>query len=77
MTPRTYEITFAGEAVPAIVAAFEDFDVTISPGCTTLKAELPDQAALHGAIDRLMDFGLELLTVKTVDPPLSEATEGQ
>ena len=36
---------------------------------TTLRAELPDQAALHGAIDRLMDFGLELLTVKAVDPP--------
>ena len=69
MTPRTYEITFAGEAVPAIVAAFEDFDVTICSGCTTLRAELPDQAALHGAIDRLMDFGLELLTVKALEAP--------
>jgi len=69
MTSRTYEITFAGEAIPAIVAAFEEFDVIICPGYTTLRAELPDQAALHGAIDRLMDFGLELLTVKAVDSP--------
>jgi hypothetical protein len=68
MTSRTYEITFVGEAVPAIVAAFEEFDVIICSGCTTLRAELPDQAALHGAINRLMDFGLELLTVKAVDP---------
>ena len=69
MTPRTYEITFAGEAVPAMVAAFEDLDVTICSGCTTLRAELPDQAALHGAINRLMDSGLESLTVKAVEPP--------
>jgi hypothetical protein len=68
MTSRIYEITFAGEAVPAIVAAFEEFDVTIGSGCTTLRADLPDQAALHAAINRLMDFGLELLTVRAVDP---------
>jgi hypothetical protein len=69
MTPRTYEITFAGEAVPAIAAAFDEFDVIVCPGCTTLRGELPDQAALHGTIDRLLDFGLELLTVKAVEPP--------
>ena len=52
-----------------MVAAFEDLDVTICSGCTTLRAELPDQAALHGAINRLMDSGLESLTVKAVEPP--------
>jgi hypothetical protein len=68
MSPRTYEITFAGEAVPAIVRAFEDFDVTVQPGSTLLRAELVDQAALHGALDRLMDLGLVLLQVTSVDP---------
>ncbi len=67
MTPRTYEITFAGEAVPAIVAAFEDFDVIVGAGTTTLRAELPDQAALHGTLDRLMALGLELLRLQAVD----------
>ncbi len=67
MTPRTYEITFAGEAVPAIVAAFEDFDVIVGAGTTTLRAQLPDQAALHGTLDRLMALGLELLGVQAVD----------
>ena len=28
-------MTFAGEAVPAIVGAFEDFDVTVDGGNTT------------------------------------------
>ena len=67
MTPRTYEITFAGEAVPAIVSAFEDFDVSVGAGITTLRAQLPDQAALHGTLNRLMALGLELLQVQAVD----------
>ena len=53
VTPRTYEITIAGEARPAIVEAFDDFDVTVGAGRTVLRAELPDQAALHGALDHL------------------------
>ena len=61
MACRTYEITFVGEAVPAIVDAFEDFEVIVGTGRTTLRAKQLDQAALHGAIDRLQNFGLELL----------------
>jgi hypothetical protein len=38
MTPRVYEITFAGEAVPAIVKAFEDFDVSVGSSITVLRA---------------------------------------
>ncbi len=69
MTSTTYEITFAGEAVPAIVGAFEDFDVTVDGGNTTVRAELTDQAALHGALDRVRSLGLELLQVTSVGPP--------
>jgi hypothetical protein len=67
MTPRTYEIKFAGEAVPAIINAFEDFDVVVGPGNTTLRAQLADQAALHGTLDRVRALGLELLEVRSVD----------
>lgn len=69
MTPRTYEITVAGKAVPAVVDAFEDFDVVVGTECTTLRAELPDQAALHGAIARVQALGLELLEVRPVERP--------
>jgi hypothetical protein len=64
MTLRTYEITFAGEAVPAIIGAFEDFDVQVGNGSTTLRATLIDQPALHGVIDRLQSLGLDLLEVR-------------
>ncbi len=66
----TYEITFAGEARPAIVEAFEDFDVTVGAGNTVLRAQLPDQAALYGALDRVRALGLELLAVKTAEPQI-------
>ncbi len=72
MTPRTYEITFAGEAVPTVVAAFEDFDVSVGAGTTTLRAQLPDQAALHGTLKRLMALGLELVQVQAVGDQPSE-----
>jgi hypothetical protein len=68
MTPKTYEITFAGESVPAVTDAFEEFDVIAGWGSTTLRAELPDQAALHGAIDRIRALGLELLEIRSVEP---------
>ena len=66
-TPRTYEITFAGEAVPGIVNAFKDFDVSVGDRTTTIRAQLPDQAAVHGTLNRLMALGLELLQLQAVD----------
>jgi hypothetical protein len=67
MTTRKYEITFEGEAVPAIVEAFEEFDVVVGAGQTTLRAQQFDQAALHGALDRVRALGLDLLEVRVVD----------
>jgi hypothetical protein len=71
MTIRTYEITFAGQAVPAVVDAFDDFEVTVDKTTTTVRAELVDQAALHGAIDRVRALGLELLEVRAVEEAAS------
>jgi hypothetical protein len=69
MTIRTYEITFAGQAVPAVADAFDDFEVTVDKTSTTLRGELVDQAALHGVIDRVGALGLELLQVRAVEAP--------
>jgi hypothetical protein len=69
LTIRTYEITFAGQAVPAVVDAFDEFEVTVEKTTTTLRGELADQAALHGAIDRVRSLGLELLQVRAVELP--------
>ncbi len=66
MALRTYEIIFEGEAVPAIVAAFEDFQITVGCGTTTMRREFMDQPALHGGLQRVQALGLDLLGVTTV-----------
>jgi hypothetical protein len=66
-----YELTFKGAASAALRAAFEDCDVVTNRGTTILHCALPDQAALHGILDRIRELGLELLDVRTVSSPRS------
>ena len=68
MRPHTYEITFVGQAGPALRAEFEDCEVSIGPGTTTLRAELPDQGALSGLMERITGLGLEVIDVSLVAP---------
>jgi len=65
---RTYEITFVGEAGAVVLAEFDDCEVRVSPGTTTLRRELADQGALHGLIQRIASFGLDLIDVSVVAP---------
>ena len=44
-----------------------EFEVTTADGATTLRAELPDQAALHGTLDRIQSLGLKLLELRVVE----------
>ena len=69
MRSRTYEITFAGQAGTVLRGEFDDCEVTVGPGTTTLRAELPDQSALQGLLQRINGLGLELLDVRVVAPP--------
>jgi hypothetical protein len=64
----TYEITFAGEAGAALRREFDDCEVTLGPGTTTLRAELPDQAALAGLVLRITGFRLEMIQLRRVEP---------
>jgi hypothetical protein len=66
---QTYEITFLGQAGTTLRAEFDDCEVTIGPGTTTLHAELPDQGALSGLMDRISGLGLEVIDVSLVAPP--------
>ncbi len=65
---RTYEVTFAGQAGTVLRAEFDDCEVSVGPGTTTLHLELADQGALHGLIQRIASFGLELIDVTAVAP---------
>jgi hypothetical protein len=66
---QTYEITFTGQAGPTLRAAFDDCEVTIGPGITTLRAELPDPAALAGLVQRIAGLRLEVIHLHLVAPP--------
>ena len=72
MQSRTYEITFIGQAGTTLRAAFDDCEVSVGPGTTTLRAELPDQGALQGLLQRITSLRLELVDVRIAAPPPAE-----
>lgn len=69
MQTQAYEITFMGQAGTTLRAEFDDCEVTIGPDRTTLHAELADQDALSGLMQRITGLGLELVDVHRVAPP--------
>jgi hypothetical protein len=69
MRSQTYEITFTGQAGPTLRAEFDDCQVTTGPGTTTLRAELPDQAALTRLVQRITSLRLEVIHLRLVAPP--------
>jgi hypothetical protein len=66
---QIYEVTFLGQAGATLCAEFDDCEVTIGPGTTTLHAELPDQGALTGLMERISGLGLKVIDVALVAPP--------
>jgi hypothetical protein len=66
---QTYEITFLGKAGTMLRKEFDDCEVIIGRGTTTLRAELPDRGALSGLMERINSLGLDVLDVTLVAPP--------
>ena len=67
-----YEIVVRGELSGRFASEFEGMTLKAKNGKTALVGEVIDQSHLHGLLDRLRDFGLELLRVEA----LSEREEG-
>ena len=67
--PQTYEITFLGQAGTTLRAEFEDCEVIIGRGVTTLRTELPDSGALSGLVERINGLGLDVIDVSLVASP--------
>jgi hypothetical protein len=65
-SPHRYEIVVRGRLSRRFEGAFDG--VTLEPrvGLTRLHAELADQSQLYGLLNRLRDFGLELVSVTAV-----------
>ena len=68
MRLHTYEITFTGQASPALCAEFDECEVTIGSGTTILRARLPDQPAVVGLLGRITGLGLELTGLHRIVP---------
>lgn len=66
MHSQTYEITFAGHAGPALCSVFDDCEIDTGPRSTTLRAQVPDPAALCGLLQRVADFRLQVTYVRLV-----------
>jgi hypothetical protein len=65
VTPkRTYCIVVRGEFGELLKTAFEHLPLQVGNGTTTLLASVADQAELHGVMERLRDFAIELVSVQ-------------
>jgi hypothetical protein len=59
-----YEIRLRGMLSDTLLIAFPEFDPRAQGGDTVLVGALRDQAALHGALERVEALGLELLEIR-------------
>ena len=69
MTSRgsEYEVVIRGRIGTRVEHALEGLEVTSTGSDEThLRGWLPDQAALHGVLERIRDLGLELKAVNRV-----------
>jgi hypothetical protein len=64
----TYEIRVRGRVTDSLLPLFDNCSARVEPVGTVLRADLPDQAALHGVLDRIGALGLELIEVRRNGP---------
>jgi hypothetical protein len=59
-----YRIVLRGRLSERFETAFEGMTLEPGPNQTVLTGEVRDQAQLYGLLDRLRDFGIELVAVE-------------
>ena len=67
MGPNRYRIVLRGRLSERFESAFEGMALEHGPNQTVLTGEVRDQAQLYGLLDRLRDFGIELVAVEQAD----------
>jgi hypothetical protein len=77
MAPTTYRIVVRGELSRRYVPAFEGMTLAPGDGQTAIVGPVIDQAHLHGLLNRVVDLGLELVSVNPTLGPASSAPAGQ
>ncbi len=67
MASSRYRIVLRGRLSKRFESAFEGMALEAGPSQTVLIGEVRDQAHLYGLLDRLRDFGIELVAVEPAD----------
>ena len=62
-----YRIVLRGRLSERFESAFEGMALEPGPNQTVLVGDVRDQAHLYGLLDRLRDFGIELVAVEQAD----------
>jgi hypothetical protein len=66
---RRYDIVVRGRLSSRYEYAFDGCTLEAHPGETRLHADVADQAQLYGLLNRLRDFGIELVSVNALPQP--------
>jgi hypothetical protein len=65
--PTCYEIRIKGHLESTLADWFDGLTISnLDNGEATLSGYLPDQAALHGVLNRISNLGLALISVNAV-----------
>jgi hypothetical protein len=65
--PSRYRIVLRGRLSERFESGFEGMALEAGPNQTVLVGEIRDQAHLYGLLDRLRDFGIDLVAVEPAD----------
>jgi len=75
VAPNRYRIVLRGRLSERFESAFEGMALEHGPNQTVLVGDVRDQAQLYGLLDRVRDFGIELLAVEPAD--ISDGSSGR
>jgi hypothetical protein len=64
---KTYELVIRGELDARYAYLFEGMRMERVEGTTVITGPVRDQAQLYGFIERLEEFGLELISIQEAD----------